>query len=313
MSANALLIWMSARVEGSWQQFRSAVEELHVLPDETAEQGEAADAADQYAMPIYQALRLNLQRLGHAEFFAGAGDAEWRVAPPILAITRHPFGWRGVVAGARSAPILDRLRSVGDSCTLEVLSAPACPDPIRLHAPDAGSLAAAAKQAGLLWQMDAPAAILQCLPGIDDPEVRRFRDLPLGADWRVDRFSARDLSWCASSRAQADSSSGLSRWTFGHQRLFFLRRKGRVWAIPGQVGKYLMLRRARRRVLRYDPGAAAIRVPAACRPPFLVERAIIACSGLPPDYDPQTANLVYHDVPAETARLAAGILRQELT
>ena len=29
MSADALLLWMSARRQGSWQQFRAAVEELH--------------------------------------------------------------------------------------------------------------------------------------------------------------------------------------------------------------------------------------------------------------------------------------------
>ena len=31
MSANELLVWMSARSRGSWQQFRGAVEELQLI------------------------------------------------------------------------------------------------------------------------------------------------------------------------------------------------------------------------------------------------------------------------------------------
>jgi hypothetical protein len=32
VNANRLLLWMSARRQGSWSQFRAAVEELHI-PD----------------------------------------------------------------------------------------------------------------------------------------------------------------------------------------------------------------------------------------------------------------------------------------
>src|SRR5437667_12890954 len=65
MSANKLLLWMSARREGSWQQFRAAVEELHLAESDPAMATEGEDTADQAALPLYQALRLNLQRLGH--------------------------------------------------------------------------------------------------------------------------------------------------------------------------------------------------------------------------------------------------------
>ena len=85
---NRLLLWMSARTEGSWSQFRSAVEELRVSEGEDAIAPESADGSDQYALPIYQAVRLNMQRLGHVEFFSGAGDSGWRVTPPTLAAYR---------------------------------------------------------------------------------------------------------------------------------------------------------------------------------------------------------------------------------
>lgn len=313
MSANALLLWMSARVEGSWQQFRSAVEELHLSFDEGTDEVETEDSGDQYAMPIYQMLRLNLQRLGHAEFFSGAGSTDWRVAPPALAITRHPSGWRGILAGARSPHLLEVLDSIASLCTMEMNAAKGCPDPVRLQASTPDRLIAAARHLGLRWQMDAAAAILQCLPIIDDITIRHPNALPLGPDWRVDVFSASDLSWVASSRAEAESSSKLSRWTLGHQRLFFLRRKGGTYSIPGQVGKYLVLRQARKRILHYDRNAAMLRMPAVCRPPFLVERAIIARSGYLPEYSAATGHLSYHDVDDETAHLVSGILKQELS
>src|SRR5439155_19382895 len=128
MNANALLLWMSARREGSWQQFRAAVEELHFGDGATAGAEEDDDAPDQFALPLYQSLRLNLQRLGHAEFFAGAGAAEWRVAPPSLAVTKHARGWLGVFAGARSDKLLQRLHHATALPGLETLSFPSCPD-----------------------------------------------------------------------------------------------------------------------------------------------------------------------------------------
>src|SRR5437762_3330585 len=110
MSANSLLLWMSARGQVSWQQFRAAVEELH-LDESEATLGEDDEVRDQFALPLYQALRLNLQRLGHAEFFAGAADADWRVSPPTLAVTGLAHEWRGILIGARSLKLIERVRA----------------------------------------------------------------------------------------------------------------------------------------------------------------------------------------------------------
>ena len=74
MSANALLYWMSARQQGSWQQFRAAVEELHTTDEGERGSCDDGDAPDSSSLPLYHTLRFNLQRLGHAEFFAGAGE-----------------------------------------------------------------------------------------------------------------------------------------------------------------------------------------------------------------------------------------------
>ena len=317
MSANELLLWMSARRQGSWQQFRTAVEELHMANSDGDPQGGAEEeTADQYAFPLYQALRLNLQRLGHAEFFAGASGSDWRVTPPSLAVTQHARGWLGIVAGARSPRQLQRLKDAATPTELETLSPPACPDQLRIVASDPRTLAGIAERAGLLLQHDAPAAILMSLPPVDDPAVRRRADLPFGADWRIEQWSASDLGWRAATRDEALSSSGgLFRFSLRHQRYVLLCSKATAFQVPGQVGKYVVLRRRRRRILKYDAVHRRLSVPASCRPPFLVERALILCSGLPPSYEvgsAATGAVHYSDVPEAIARLASGLLRQEL-
>lgn len=313
MSSNLLLLWMSARKEGSWAQFRAAVEELRV-----GEGGDGADAkdgeeTDQYALPVYQAVRLNLQRLGHAEFFAGAGDSEWRVTPPTLAISTQQSGTRGVVAGARSSRLLAGITELASNAHLQVLNMPEAPDAIRLSSDDEKSLAIAGMAAGLLIQRDAPAAILQSLPTIGDPTVRRPLSFPIGADWQIDRFNMDTLGWTSIARREAESATlGLFRFSFRHQRMVFWRSRGQSWAIPGQVGKYMALKKRKKHVIKYNAETNEVCIPAPCRPPFLIERGLIACSGMLPTNDSNANLLRYADVPVTIARLAAGLLLQEL-
>jgi hypothetical protein len=67
-------------------------------------------------------------------------------------------------------------------------------------------------------------------------------------------------------------------------------------------------------VLRYDHHTGRLSLPASCRPPFLIERALILCSGSPPSYEggPGGGNLHYVGIPNAIAMAAAGLLRQEL-
>jgi hypothetical protein len=62
MTPNELLLWLSARKQGSWPQFRGAVERLDLM--------ESDEAGQDTALPLHQRVRLNLERLGHAEFDA---------------------------------------------------------------------------------------------------------------------------------------------------------------------------------------------------------------------------------------------------
>lgn len=315
VSSNALLLWMSARRQGSWQQFRTAVERLRASESNDSG-GEDEDTFDQFALPFYQTLRLNLQRMGHAEFFAGAGDgADWRVTPPSLAVTQHLGGCCGILVGARSPKLLRRVYEAAGAATLEIQVLPAYPDQILAIADDLRALRVMAEGAGLLLQRDAPAALLTSLPPIDDVCVRHPAQLPFGADWRIDRFSPEDLSWLSATMGEAGSApGGLFRFSLRHQRYMLYCSGGVAARVPGQVGKYLVLRRRRRQVLRYDVDTRSLSVPASCRPPFLVERALILCSGSPPSYEggSRSGMLRYAQIPESIAAIAATILRQEV-
>lgn len=315
MSANLLLLWMSARCQGSWQQFRGAVEELHLDENGIGQEEKEEDRTDQSALPLYQTLRLNLQRLGHAEFFTGAAGSDWRVTPPSLALTQHPRGCLGILAGARTDELMRKLHEASTTQELEILRFPSCPDQIRIIAKEACQLVDIAEQVGLSPQINAPIAILTVLPPIDDLAVRRQIDLPFGADWKIEQFSTSSLGWKGATRDEAlYTSEGLFRFSLPHQHLVLFCSKGSAFQVPGQVGKYLVLRR-RRKIFHYDITNNCLSIPASCRPPFLVERALILCSGLLPSYESRgttTGILHYPEVPRAVAQLASALLRQEL-
>ena len=57
MTPNELLLWLSARKQGSWPQFRGAVERLDLA--------NPADESEQdTSLPVHQRVRFNLERLG---------------------------------------------------------------------------------------------------------------------------------------------------------------------------------------------------------------------------------------------------------
>ena len=97
-----------------------------------------------------------------------------------------------------------------------------------------------------------------------------------------------------------------------YQRFHYLRWKGRTYTVQVQVGKYAVLRHRRvRGLLQYDLSRSVLSVPVSCRPPLLIERALILCTGLLPGLEKATGRLEYR-LPYEAARLAAGLLRQEI-
>jgi hypothetical protein len=139
--------------------------------------------------------------------------------------------------------------------------------------------------------------------------------------WTVERFLTSTLRWTTRDSTGARDldawdvhrcRTGLFRFRMKYQRLHYLRWRGKTYSVPVQVGKYAVLRYRRvRGLLQYDPSRSLLSVPVSCRPPLLIERALILHTGLLPTFDRTTGRLEYA-VPRRVARLAAGLLRQEV-
>jgi len=308
MKANELLFWLSARREGSWQRFREAVEELHSATAET-------DAEDSNEFPLHQQLRLDLERLAHVEFFANDCKEGWRVVPPTLAVHTVPNGVRGVLCGARSPALRERVLSAAQNLGCERNDSSGAPETIRLIADAEPALAELATRASVGFQPDAPLAILFHLPPCDPPARKsKQTEFPVGAEWSVHQFDAQALCWQAADHRRALLAyTGLFRFTHRYQRpRYFLRWLGATFALPRAIAIYALLRRNRRKVLYYDATARTLDLPAICRPPRLLERSLVLCSGSLPVFSSTTGRLTYAEVSPEIARFAAELLRQGL-
>ena len=319
MSLNDVLTWMSARGRGSWSQFRAAVEELHVEPGDCEEGGENADDATASDLPVYQAVRLNLQRLAHAEFYSSNAEADWRVVPPALAVHNEGDQWVGILCGARPPGLRDRIGR--SNATWESQAARGMPDRIRLVATDLTALETTSRAVGVHVQVKAPVSLLAAIPPVDDPRSRVPAEAPVVPGWTIERFMSSTLRWTTRDRTDNrdlefrdvhECATGLFRFRMKYQRFHYLRWRRRTYSVPVQVGKYAVLRFRRvRGLLQYDRSRSLLLVPVICRPPLLIERALILCTGLLPSLDKTTGHLEYA-VPRRVATFAAGLLRQEI-
>src|SRR5206468_3847860 len=102
--------------------------------------------------------------------------------------------------------------------------------------------------------------------------------------------------------------SGLFRFVMKHQRLYYLRWRRCSYRVPVQVGKYAVMRR-RRGILRFDAERGLLSALAIFRPPLLIERALVLCSGHLPHFEVSSGRLEYLDVNRDIALLAAQLLR----
>ncbi len=311
MTPNELLLWLSARKQGSWPQFRGAVETLDLA--ETAGEGE-----HDTSLPLHQRVRFNLERLGHVEFDAAECEDGWRVVPPALAVFQHENGVTGILCGARTPKLMERIERAGGGVSFERASETDCPDIIRVHGREPEKLIELAQREGLGWQLDCPAALLSRLPSIDAIKGWRREPLPVsGKDWEVKQFfiKGRVMKWrqITVQEANAPHTQGLLCFTRFQMPQYFLREGRETMTLPGAVGKYLVLSRRQRHVLRYDSHGRRLTLPAILRPPLLTERGLILCSGFPPSlsFSHSRRMLTYRDIPDEVAGMTAEVLRQD--
>jgi hypothetical protein len=314
MNVNHLLLWMSARGQGSWIQFKSAIEELHLATSgQDSIQNETVEYDAAPGLPYHQILRLNLESLAHVEFFANETSKGWRVVPPSVALHRQFDGWLGVVCGARSPSILARLEKPMPA-NVEIHSLAGYPDQILFTAPSYGLILESAGKLDLEVQLDAPAALLLSLPPITHSICRRRIPLPFGKNWKVERFSVSALKWKTSTFEELHRSKGdLFHLSIAYRHHYVFCERANVFEVAPRIGKYLSIARRHYQVIRYDKSAQTMIIPASFRPPLLIERALVLCSGRPASYDSSKNNLLYAHIPQNIACYTSSLLRQEMT
>lgn len=314
MSLDHLLLWLSVKNAGSWPQFRAAVEELHVqrlgcAPNDTEADGEGSSSIDN-DLPVYQEVRFSMQRLGHVEFQNTERGYVWRVVPPTVAFLSGKDAC-GLLCGARSSPLIERLGQLHDVEVL-VSQVEGMPQRIIIRGVSQETMAKQIQILGFHVQEAAPIALLSALPVVRNPITWHAAPMPETPGWSIHRFSPARLRWASVSPAEATkAATGLFRFVMKHQRFYYLRWRGRSYKVPVQVGKYAVMGR-RHDLLTYEPEHGILSVPAVCRPPLLIERALVLCSGVLPRFDPSSGRVEYAQVPPDVVRLAAQLLCQEV-
>ncbi|MEW8232445.1 MAG: hypothetical protein AB2745_19140 [Candidatus Thiodiazotropha endolucinida] len=309
MNPNDLLLWMAAKKSGTWSRYRAAIDELQISEELNSDDEDLEeDVPDDTSLPLHHRLKLNLERLGHAEFFRKDFESGWRVVPPILACGSRGMGVSGILCGARTDDILDKVSEISSS-PISVTEQTECPDRIEIVAEELSYLEQLAISSGLYFQPDAVDMLLASIPPIDNWQYLAQAELPFGEDWEAHRFSTESLGWLSVTVSEVRATSlGLYRFRIGHRLEYYAGLRGKTYKIPVQVGKYLLLRRRRKHVVAYNSDTQVFSVPVTCRPPLLVDRALTLCSGLVPCIE--GGRLIYTNVSRSAAMTAKNLLRQ---
>jgi hypothetical protein len=301
---------MSATVEGTWSRYRTALDELTAtnLSDESLEDA-SEGVPETGSLPQHLRFKLNLERLAHAEFFRRDFQNGWRVVPPTIVVMPSNNNVRAVLCGARTDQLLSNLHRRLERDGFSVQPQTECPDRIILTTRSVRELSDLAQSENMILEEHGIEKLLTSIPPIDNYQLRSPCELPFGDDWKVERFSASQLKWVESSIADARGQDfGLFQVGVRFRPEYFLKLRGRSYKLPVQVGKYIVLGRAHRKVLNYDFDNSVLSMPVICRPPLLLDRALTLCTGLIPDI--VDGHLEYRCIEPRHFASAKRILRQ---
>lgn len=286
MTADHILIWMSAKGEGSWAQFTQAVETLSDSDsdEELDDDSDSSSSASPAFISSQNLLRLNLSRLSHTEFFDENGRFRWRVVPPTISATKTASGALGVLCGARIPALRKSLEGICRDNELQTSEISDGPEGITISADSFERLAEIAEECHLILQPDAPEALLLPQPNILSSFYETRSRLPAGEGWTARRFCPRSLSWQESSPAEASAApTGLFEIQAGYPWRYMIATEKAFIELPKAVGVYRTLRQRRRQLFHYREKDQSLTIRATCRPPLLVERALILSSGALPE------------------------------
>jgi len=289
---NELLYWMSARHAGTAQSFRSKVAEL---------------GAENSGGRLHRLAEWNLSKLGHAEFRPAATDDGWRVAPPVLAAGDASAQSHAVLCGARTPRLMARLAEAAGAASMRTRPQPWGPDVVEVSAGHPSELEAIATAAGIRLQWNAALAVLSCASSPKRQDLQPTT-VPIGG-WAVSQF-AKTFEWIpGTQQAAAEATFGLFRFRSDYETVYIVIEDGRAWSCDPAVGKYRILKR-RNRALSYSCAEKILSIHAGCRPPALIERALVLCSGQLPEFDAGRVNYPCVEIPVAAA--VASMLGQRL-
>ena len=327
MLADDLLLWLSAQGKGSWYQFRNAVHRLQDKAEELEDNEETSLETQEFdtavKLPIYRLLQLNLSMLGHVEFYYEDNRYLWRIAPPFLVVTKLKGVIRGVLCGARWPGFIEDITKSAAYFTdisIERCLLNNAPEALFLNFRDLEGLSKFAERSHIGVLKHASMALLSSIPSLIYPSLLKAKPLPYGLGWSVEHFDTGKLKWIRVSTNGKDwPQHGLKRFSaqYAPNRYFLIRRTSRKrniisCEVSPRAGKYLVLKSKDRSVIKYEPETESFILPAICRPPILIERALVLCSGLLPSLDRSQYNLTYSGVPLEVAKTVSKLLEQEL-
>jgi len=278
---------MSHLGEGSWGQFRRAVDELTAsLPNE---------------IPARR-FRVELDELAHANFFI-EDSQRWRVRLPSL------VGLVGaenlaVLCGARTPDLVNQCESaaLARNCTMEKLSTSGFCESFRVEG-EPGSLRAMADD----LQISYVSNFVNSLASTIVPLSRRLdeqRSQRVPANWPAFSFDLYRLEWVPGliPRAPCEFRS------MNGQRLYGVAGRRRGWHPMGKRESVFVAAAMKGiRLIQYDSERRYLSVPWTCALPGQLPRVASLCSGRPSVID--QGLIRYEDIPvriAEIIKVAVG-------
>ncbi|MGE0025596.1 MAG: hypothetical protein AB7O78_02640 [Thermoleophilia bacterium] len=262
-----LLWWLSEKETGSWADFRKAYEWV------TANQGDAVKA---------WIMARDLQALGHVEF-AWEHGLSWSVAPPVLTLLPSSGGL-SYLTGARTRALIQALNDMTalDFYPEAVKQGDMGPHGIFLLFGSAQDPEVLAQRLGIQYTYSVAEVLAGVLPQLADMMATEPSPFRIGFD--KERFDPGTLFWAEAPEPEEKLVPGLYRMrTYGGTEYRFLSATRHVMSCQPEPAAYESLRYAGRKILRYEPGAKTLIVPAAVRLPSLHARAATLSSGLLPE------------------------------
>jgi hypothetical protein len=317
-SCNKLAFAISSSESLSLKNFRRVFDRLYVT--DAVAMGFELDAVRTHRNTTIR----NLVALAICDFVNGE-PSQVRACTPHLALIPSASLPAAILAGARTPAILARVKSIvranPDGATLEVTqqrASPLLPSRVRVLATSVDVLRTIADMVHLSLAVPCPAETLAGFAVDLDAYIgslawRRHQSEP---NWHRRDFDVLNLRF--SSLRKSDDSWRLSEFvhpSLNHRRAHILIDGPREATASRDWGRYVVLSKAGRHVLRYDANSAAFMVPIGVPLPSIFARTLAICSGFAPtqvDIAGAGGFEAFVRVPLSIARTVARKLNQDL-